>query len=201
MDDETRTDARERVLLVAERLFAQRGYAAVTLRDIAAEVGIRHASLYYHAPGGKEELFMEVIERHFARHHAGITGALAAAAPDVRAQLHAIAGWLISQPPMDLLRMLHTDIPSLAPEHARRLSSVAFASTIEPIARVLELARQRHEIKAHNPYLIGGVIVSMVESLHAIPADAIAESLHTLAAEVIDTLLDGLRTRAEHDQP
>jgi AcrR family transcriptional regulator len=38
------SEARERVLAAAERLFAERGYAAVTLRDIAAAVGIRHAS-------------------------------------------------------------------------------------------------------------------------------------------------------------
>ena len=38
-------EARERVLSVADRLFTERGYQAVTLRDIAQEVGIRHASL------------------------------------------------------------------------------------------------------------------------------------------------------------
>ncbi len=57
MQQQGNTDARERVLDAAERLFAERGYASVTLRDIAAEVGIRHTSLYHHVPGGKEAIF------------------------------------------------------------------------------------------------------------------------------------------------
>ena len=50
------SEARERVLLVAERLFRERGYQAVTLRDIAQEVGIRHTSLYHHFPRGRNRL-------------------------------------------------------------------------------------------------------------------------------------------------
>jgi AcrR family transcriptional regulator len=50
-------DSTQRVLDVAEGLFIDRGYHAITLRDIADELGIKQASLYYHFPGGKEELF------------------------------------------------------------------------------------------------------------------------------------------------
>ncbi|MBZ0309485.1 MAG: TetR/AcrR family transcriptional regulator, partial [Anaerolineae bacterium] len=53
---------------MAEHLFAERGYTAVTLRDIAEAVGLRHASLYHHVPGGKEALFIEVTERTMKRH-------------------------------------------------------------------------------------------------------------------------------------
>ncbi|NDJ52513.1 MAG: helix-turn-helix transcriptional regulator, partial [Chloroflexi bacterium] len=66
------SEARQRVLEVAERLFSTRGYKDVRLQDIAKELGIKTASLYYHAPGGKEELFVEVIERGLARHHQGL---------------------------------------------------------------------------------------------------------------------------------
>jgi AcrR family transcriptional regulator len=190
------TDARERVLLAAERLFAQRGFAAVTLRDIAAEVGIRHASLYHHVPGGKEELYVEVTERNFARHRQGIVEAIAGASSDVRACLYAVAGWLVSQPPMDLLRMVHADIPSLNPEHAQRISSLAFNSIIQPVARVLEDAQHRNEIGKLNVLLIAGAIITMIEGLHAVPPQAIETNLETMAHEVIDALLDGMLTRS-----
>src|SRR5688500_2573667 len=124
------TEARERVLDAAEQLFAQRGYAAVTLRDIGAAVGIRHASLYHHAPGGKEALFVEVTERHLERHRAGLVSVIAAAEPDLRAQLHAAAGWLLSQPPMDLIRMTYSDMPAIAEAHAERLSWLAYGAMI-----------------------------------------------------------------------
>ena len=52
----------ERILDAAEALFAERGYAGATLRDVAAEVGVRTPSLYNHFPS-KESLYAAVLER------------------------------------------------------------------------------------------------------------------------------------------
>ena len=45
MSSDTYSTARERVLGVAERIFSERGYRAVTLREIADELGMKKASL------------------------------------------------------------------------------------------------------------------------------------------------------------
>jgi AcrR family transcriptional regulator len=52
----------ERILDAAEALFAERGYAGATLRDVASRVGIRTPSLYNHFPN-KESLYAAVLER------------------------------------------------------------------------------------------------------------------------------------------
>ncbi len=52
----------ERILDAAESLFAERGYGATTLRDVAAAVGIRNPSLYNHF-SSKESLYAAVLER------------------------------------------------------------------------------------------------------------------------------------------
>ncbi len=52
---------RERILEVAETLFAERGFAAVSVRDIAAGVGLNQASLYNHFPS-KQALYEAVLE-------------------------------------------------------------------------------------------------------------------------------------------
>ncbi|PJF24568.1 MAG: TetR/AcrR family transcriptional regulator, partial [Phototrophicales bacterium] len=140
------SDARERVLDAAERLFAERGYRAVTLKDIAAAIGIRHASLYHHVPGGKQELFIEVTERNLARHREGIAAAIASSPLDVRAQLKAVAAWLIAQPPMDLIRMVNSDMPAIDPHEAWRLSKMASDAMIVPLHQLLEQAQARGEI-------------------------------------------------------
>jgi AcrR family transcriptional regulator len=46
--DSRRTDTRARILTVALRLFAERGYANTSLREIAEELGVTKAALYFH---------------------------------------------------------------------------------------------------------------------------------------------------------
>ena len=189
------TIARERVLEAAERLFAQKGYVAVTLRDIAAEIGIRHTSLYHHVPGGKEELFIEVTERNLQHHRRGLEQVVAHAEPTVQAQLYAVADWLLSQPPMDLVRLIHSDMSAIARGEAIRLSILAHESMILPIQAVLESAERRGEITHHNLGLIAGGLLGMIESLYSVPEEALVQKRQEMAHELIDTMLNGLRQR------
>ena len=54
---------KQHLLEVAEQLFTEHGYQAVSIRDIAQASGVTNAALYYHFPN-KEALFDEVIEHH-----------------------------------------------------------------------------------------------------------------------------------------
>ncbi len=58
------TETKERVLDAAERLFADRGFSATSLRDITAEASVNLASVNYHF-GTKEALLASVLERRF----------------------------------------------------------------------------------------------------------------------------------------
>ncbi len=55
-------NTREIILQEALRLFSDKGYAAVSMRDIAAAVGIRASSIYHHF-SGKQELFEALVQR------------------------------------------------------------------------------------------------------------------------------------------
>lgn len=199
------SDARERVLDAAEKLFAERGYRAVTLKDIATAIGIRHASLYHHVPGGKQELFIEVTERNLARHREGIAAAIAESPQHVRAQLKAVADWLIAQPPMDLIRMVNSDMPAIDPQQAWRLSQMASEAMIEPLHELLRQAQARGEIDHDDLGVIAGGLLGMIESMHAVPTEVRDQhgrplDRHYMAGKLIDVLLDGLMRRAEQSR-
>ena len=55
-------DTRQRILDVAERQFAVKGYSGAYLQSIAKEVGVQKTALYYYFPS-KEALYVAVLER------------------------------------------------------------------------------------------------------------------------------------------
>jgi TetR/AcrR family transcriptional regulator len=57
--------ARQQILDAALGLFAQKGYAATTVREILFAAGVTAPSLYYHF-GNKEGLYMELMQTHCA---------------------------------------------------------------------------------------------------------------------------------------
>lgn len=65
------TDAREKAIKTAERLFCVQGYAATGLTQIIKESGSPKGSFYFHFPGGKRELAAEAIAAYRARTLAG----------------------------------------------------------------------------------------------------------------------------------
>ena len=62
---------REKVLVAAVQLFAEYGYHAAPLRDIARMAGIQAASIYYHY-ANKQALLVEIMETHMQRLNASL---------------------------------------------------------------------------------------------------------------------------------
>lgn len=52
---------RQLVLEAAAREFAHKGVDGVTLEEIAKKVAIRAASIFHHFPGGKNQLYQEIL--------------------------------------------------------------------------------------------------------------------------------------------
>lgn len=57
-----RRDGRERLLNGARKLLAEKGYAGMELRDVAARGKAPRGSIYHHFPGGKRQLAIEAAE-------------------------------------------------------------------------------------------------------------------------------------------
>jgi TetR/AcrR family transcriptional repressor of lmrAB and yxaGH operons len=81
-------DTRTRMLDTTARLLQQRGYHGTSLNDILAASGAPRGSLYFHFPGGKDQLVVEasrVSVDRVTKHRREVLAAAATPAAAVRA--------------------------------------------------------------------------------------------------------------------
>jgi AcrR family transcriptional regulator len=90
---ESREQTRRRLLDAARREFGARGFGAATLDQIAETAGLTRGALYYNFPGGKEDLFLALLEERIDARAKATAGFFepAADAAALRAQARAAA--------------------------------------------------------------------------------------------------------------
>ena len=119
-----RTDSRSRMIRAASELFRQRGYHATAFSDVVQESGAPRGSIYFHFPGGKQELAREAIAR---------------AADEIEEMVHRAASQ--ADDPASLIR-------ALARIQVQRLEASGYCSGCAIATMVLELAPQDEELSA-----------------------------------------------------
>ena len=193
-----RAEREQQTLDVAHRMFAERGYAAVTMDDVAAEVGVTKPLLYAYF-GNKERLYLACLERAGEALLATVVGALA----DVRKPADALAigvraffGFLDSD--RDGWRVLFDETLPAGGEIARRVADYRERLT-ELVAGglVARVPANRKaaavEVDALAPALLGAseAMARWWLRTGAMPASEAAELL-------ISTVEPGLRARSRN---
>jgi TetR/AcrR family transcriptional regulator, cholesterol catabolism regulator len=70
-EQEANGGRREHILRVASRVFAEKGYRATSLQEIADEVGVTRPSFYYHFKS-KQEILAAIVDAAFERAEAAV---------------------------------------------------------------------------------------------------------------------------------
>jgi transcriptional regulator, TetR family len=76
-------ERKNEIISAAKKLFALKGYSPTSMDDIARDVGITKASLYYFFKG-KEEIFAAIIEEVIAEIKFSLGAELKVCKPDSR---------------------------------------------------------------------------------------------------------------------
>ncbi len=56
-------ERKQQILQAAKRLFAEKGYHAVSMRELNKAIGMAEALTYHYFPGGKFEILTTVLQR------------------------------------------------------------------------------------------------------------------------------------------
>ena len=137
---------------VAESRLAEVGYLGVSLEEVAREVGVSKPALYYHFPGGKEQLFVEIAHRALRQHREGLERAMSSANPTGEGGLRAAARWLMAdrdpKQPMGEIR----DVAKFVHEKHRAELAEGFSGALYgPIRRAIAGAIEAGEFRPNDP--------------------------------------------------
>ncbi|WP_456432320.1 CerR family C-terminal domain-containing protein [Thermosulfuriphilus sp.] len=139
---------RQRLLQVSERLFAAKGFKAVTVREITASAGVHLSAVNYHF-GSKEGLYLEVFrERFLARARLirqDLKKRLQEASDSKEGVIKAFSEAIILGPMTEEERIIHYQLLVRELTEPTRAFGLILNSGIRPLLKMIK--------KALRPYL------------------------------------------------
>ncbi|TYP00005.1 TetR family transcriptional regulator [Geothermobacter ehrlichii] len=175
-----RQSSRQEILEVAIGLFADAGYAGVSMRDIARFCGLNVGSIYHHFRD-KDELYLAAMQQAFSGRAERLLAVLNSDRPDRRRLLDTV-DLLCRQLAEDqtFCRLIQRELLDGDERRLQQLAQTVFAEVTEALNRLCARLSP-----GHDPALLAGSIIGM--------------TLHLFQSAPLRRFLPGYRP--EHDDP
>jgi AcrR family transcriptional regulator len=184
----TSAERREQLITIARGLFAQKGYEATSVEEIAAHAEVSKPVVYEHF-GGKEGLYAVVVDREVRALLDGVTGALTAGRAHELVEQAALALLDYIENNSDGFRILVRDSPVGS-------SSGSFISILSDVATRVEhiLAEEfkRRGLDPKNAPMYAQMLVGMVALTGQWWLDARKPRKPDVAAHLVNLAWNGL---------
>lgn len=185
----TGQERREQLLLIGRELFAERGFEATSIEEIAQRAKVSKPVVYEHF-GGKEGLYAVVVDREMQRLMVRVTDALVASHPRAMLEQAAVALLTYIEDEQEGFRILVRDSPVAS-------TSGNFASLLSDIATKVEyiVAEEfsRLEFDPAMAPLYSHALVGMVALVGQWWLDTEHPSRDKVAAHLVNLAWNGLR--------
>lgn len=185
----TGQERREQLLLIGRELFAERGFEATSIEEIAQRAKVSKPVVYEHF-GGKEGLYAVVVDREMQRLMDRVTEALDASHPRAMLEQAAVALLTYIEDEQEGFRILVRDSPVAS-------TSGNFASLLSDIASKVEyiVAEEfsRLEFDPAMAPLYSHALVGMVALVGQWWLDTERPSRDKVAAHLVNLAWNGLR--------
>jgi len=188
-EQETRT----RILHAAADLFRLRGYAAVSIGEIATAVGVTKPTLYYHF-SGKEAIYAAVMCWTLETIAEGVW-VIARLPGSIRERLLLLAQAGLEHAPTDadLTPMMRDVATHLNPELHAGIAA-AHEATLAAFDGVMRSGMDVGELRAREPRFLAHAYLHQLEALINRPDLSRDEKYHALK-DMVDLFLDGAAAR------
>lgn len=201
LDEVAGGERRAQILEAAAHLFEQRGYAAVTIGDIAAEVGVTKAALYHHFPS-KDELYTAVICTLLEAIAAGIQRVVGAPSSlSTKIALLTEIAILQVQSDADMDAMMRDVAEHLTSVQRARVQS-AHRQMEESYVALMRLGIAQGALKDHDPRLLAHAYAHLLAAFAGrIGMEAGFQGRRAVVDAVVDLFLHGAGAPEMPDSP
>jgi len=192
-------DRPREICAAALEVFAEKGFAAAKLDEIARRAGVSKGTLYLYFKD-KEQLFRAVVRDSIAPNVAAITSAISAMdapfADVVRMFLTGFAEREARLPLGAVAKMVIGESRNF-PELARVWHDEVASKAVGALAAAIERAQQRGEVRNGDPRLfafslMGPMVLGALWRATLVPAGGEPLDLPALARQHADAVLEGL---------
>jgi len=190
-------ETRQQILEVARELFLTKGYKGVSMKEVAEEVQVTSAALYYRFPGGKQDLFFNIIQKMLED---WTQGAILATAQSqgLQEDLIQLTQYLLTLP-MDRFSILARDIhENVLDRDAQRAALEKMQHVfVQHVADLFQQAIDAGEIDKEIPAevlatMYEGMSISLLRSQHLKNGGVERYNSEQLAGFVVSVLLKGI---------
>lgn len=206
LDNPTEVSLETRHLIIkrAESLFIEKGYKGVSMKEVAGALEVTPAALYYHFPGGKEDLFLDIVKNMFEEWTAGLAQAVEPG-QNIREKLHLLTRYFVTRPSEQATMMMRDVHIQLKDEKKKQQVWEHYGKTyVQAITAIFQEAIDRGELTPHIPahtlaVMYQGMNVSLLNyskfvgwRMNPVEVDRIAQS-------VVSVMLDGAGQKQTSD--
>jgi len=185
----TGRERREQLLAVGRALFAEKGFEATSIEEIAARAGVSKPVVYEHF-GGKEGLYAVVVDREMSDLLDRLTSALSAGNPRKLVEQAALALLTYIEEETDGFRILVRDSPVAS-------STGTFSSLLNDIASQVEYILVREFGSQKLDTKLAGMYAQMLVGMVALTGQWWLEvrkpKREVVAAHLVNLAWNGLR--------
>lgn len=193
---ERREETRQRILEVAEEVFAERGYHATGVADLVEAAGVARGTFYQYFDS-KHAIFLELVDSLQRRFRESVVGVdVSEGAGSVRAQLtetvHRVLVTAATHRP--LARIIFREAVGLDADVDDRL--LAFEEDLHAyVTTALTLGRDLGWLRPHAPDVVASLVYGGLRQIidrHIVRGDDTPDDLRRVAEATVDHHLRGL---------
>jgi AcrR family transcriptional regulator len=153
---------RKQILIQATRLFVNRGYSSISMREIAEACAVTKAALYYHFTD-KENLFLAILEDYLEEIESVIQASRELSGT-FQEKINFMVRSIMSQTPdkRALIRLGSQEMPNLSPQARMRFGEVYYEKFISQIEALIRDGITFREIKPLNPKIATWILLGMM---------------------------------------